>query len=167
MPKNPTTRDRLLTRGALATQIGCNIETIRYYEQVGILPKPLRSQGGHRLYGQEMVKRLHFVRRSRDLGFTLEEIRGLLRLVDGGKYTCGQIEKLSLDHIADIRRKISDLRRLKSVLEAMASQCSGGKVPECPIIDALFDTSRRLPLERAPKYQPASAGTQKKNALSM
>lgn len=149
MPNKIITRSGLLTRGELAVKIGCNIETIRYYEQIGILPPPQRSEGGHRLYGEEMVKRLHFVRRSRDLGFTLEEIRGLLRLVDGGKYTCSQIEKLALDHVADIRRKISDLRKLKKVLESMASQCSGGKVPKCPIVDALFDPRVQLPLPTA------------------
>jgi MerR family transcriptional regulator, mercuric resistance operon regulatory protein len=127
-----------MTRGALAARSGCNIETIRYYEQIGILPPPPRSAGGHRLYGPDLVKRLTFVRRSRELGFTLEEIRALLRLVDGGGYTCAQIEALTRAHVSDIRRKITDLRKLKAVLESMAAQCSGGTVPECPIVDALF-----------------------------
>ena len=139
MPGRVMERGEFLTRGALAAQTGCNIETIRYYERIGILPPPPRSQGGHRLYGQPLVRRLNFVRRSRDLGFNLEEIRELLRLVDGGNYTCGQVEALALDHVQDIRRKISDLKKLKVVLETMASQCSGGKIPKCPIIDALFD----------------------------
>jgi len=138
----------LLTRGALAAQSGCNSETIRYYEQIGMLPPPPRSQGGHRLYGQVLVKRLNFVRRSRDLGFTLEEIRELLRMVDGGNYTCAQIAAVAHQHVQDIRRKIADLKKLKSVLEEMAAQCSGGTVPECPIVDALFDM--RAPL-RPPK----------------
>ena len=131
-----------VTRGALAAQSGCNIETIRYYEQIGILPP--RSSGGHRLYGQTLVKRLNFIRRSRELGFTLEEIRDLLRLVDGGKYTCAQVETLAREHARDIRRKIADLKKLKTVLEEMASQCSGGTIPKCPIIDTLFDS--RAPL---------------------
>lgn len=146
MSEKATAPGELLTRGALAARIGCNIETIRYYEKAGLLPPPPRSQGGHRLYGQDLVKRLNFVRRSRDLGFTLEEIRELLRLVDGRKYTCAQVEALALEHVQEIRRKISDLRKLKHVLEAMASQCSGGTVPECPIIDALFDPRTRLPV---------------------
>lgn len=135
-----------LSRGELAGRVGCNIETIRYYEQIGLLPPPPRSQGGHRLYGQDLLKRLNFVRRSRDLGFTLEEIRKLLRLVDGGNYTCAQVEALALEHTREIRRKISDLKKLKNVLESMASQCSGGRVPECPIIDALFDPRTTLRL---------------------
>jgi len=85
------------------------------------------------------MRRLNFVRRSRDLGFTIEEIRELLRLFDGGTYTCGEVEQLARDHVREIRRKIADLRRLERVFETMAAQCSGDAVPDCPIIDALFD----------------------------
>jgi MerR family mercuric resistance operon transcriptional regulator len=150
-------RGDLLTRGALATRTDCNIETIRYYEQVGLLPSPPRSQGGHRLYGETLIKRLIFIRRSRDLGFTIEEIRGLLRLVDGGKYTCAEVEELAMDHVREIRRKIADLKKLKDVLEAMASQCGKGKVPECPIIDALFDPRTQLPLRNASTRRAAAS----------
>jgi MerR family mercuric resistance operon transcriptional regulator len=146
---NRAGRGEILTRGELAGRTDCNIETIRYYEQVGLLPPPPRSQGGHRLYGPDLVKRLTFIRRSRDLGFTIEEIHGLLRLVDGRNYTCAEIEALASEHVREIRRKIVDLRKLKSVLETMASQCSKGKVPDCPIIDALFDPRTRLPLRSA------------------
>ena len=130
---------KLLTRGGLAARTGCNIETIRYYERVGLLPPPPRSMGGHRLYGEGLIRRLNFVRRSRDLGFSIEEIRELLRLVDGGTYTCREVEQLARDHVREIRRKIADLRRLQRVFEMMAAQCSGDAVPDCPIIDALFD----------------------------
>jgi len=81
MPSEMMDREEFVTRGALAAQTGCNIETIRYYEQIGILPPPPRSDGGHRLYGQTLVRRLNFVRRSRDLGFTLEEIRELAAMI--------------------------------------------------------------------------------------
>src|SRR5215469_15184348 len=128
-----------LTRGALAVRTGCNVETIRYYERVGLLPPPPRSAGRHRLYGEGLVRRLNFVRRSRDLGFSIEEIRELLRLVDGGSYTCGEVEQLARDHVREIRRKIADLGKLARVFETMAAQCSGDAVPDCPIIDALFD----------------------------
>src|SRR5438105_4888581 len=140
MPARTAEGAELLTRGTLAVRSGCNIETIRYYERIGILPPPPRSQGGHRLYGQDLIKRLTFVRRSRGLGFTLEEIRQLLRLVDGSNYTCAQVETLAHAHARDIRQKIADLRKLKSVLESMASRCTGDEVPECPIIDALFES---------------------------
>src|SRR5215467_1554833 len=128
-----------LTRGALAARTGCNTETIRYYERVGLLPPPPRSAGGHRLYGEGLIRRLNFVRRSRHLGFSIDEIRELLRLVDGGNYTCREVEQLARDHVREIRRKIADLRKLERVFETMAAQCSGAAVPDCPIIDALFD----------------------------
>lgn len=157
MSVNAGTREHVLTRGELAAQTGCNIETIRYYEQAGLLPPPPRSQGGHRLYGQELVKRLNFVRRSRDLGFTLEEIRGLLHLVEGGKQTCAQVEAMARDHVREIRQKITDLNKLRAVLEKMAAQCSGNKVPDCPIIDALYDPRTRLPVQSMPPRRAASS----------
>ncbi len=126
------------TIGALSKGTGCKIETIRYYERIGLLPKPPRSPGGHRLYQDDHLRRLTFIRRCRELGFTLDEVRGLLRLVDGGAYTCAEVKTLTLDHVAEVRRKLADLRRMKRVLEEMAAECEGGEVPECPIIDALF-----------------------------
>jgi len=118
-----------------------NIETIRFYERIGIVPKPPRTQGGHRVYGRDHLKRLSFVRRSRELGFTLDEVRGLLELVDGGRYTCAEVKTITLNHLADIRRKIADLRRLERTLSDMAGKCRGGRVPDCPVIDVLFDAS--------------------------
>lgn len=132
-------RDSGLTIGALSKRTGVNIETIRFYERVRILPKPPRSAGGHRIYSQEQLMRLGFVRRSRELGFSLDEVRGLLRLVDGGRYACAEVKAITLDHLADIRRKIADLRRLEHTLAAVAGKCRGGKVPDCPVIEALFD----------------------------
>lgn len=128
-----------LSIGKLSKQSGVNIETIRYYEKIGVMPAPDRSASGYRLYGSDHPKRLSFVRRSRQLGFSLHEIRGLLRLVDGDAHTCAQVRELTLDHVAEIRRKIADLKRLKRVMEEMAAQCTGERAPECPIIDALFD----------------------------
>ncbi len=126
------------TIGALSKGTGCKIETIRYYERIGLLPKPPRSPGGHRLYQDDHLRRLTFIRRCRELGFTLDEVRGLLRLVDGGAYTCAEVKALTLDHAAELRRKVADLRRMKRVLEEMAAECEGGEVPVCPIIDALY-----------------------------
>ena len=162
MSSKAIVREEFLTRGELAIRTGCNIETIRYYEQIAIMPPPPRSGGGHRLYGQALTRRLNFVCRSRDLGFTLEEIRELLRVVDGGNYTCAQVEALALEHVQDIRRKITDLRKLKIVLETMASRCSGGKVPKCPIIDALFDV--RAPVRPALATRSPARSRAVKNA---
>jgi MerR family mercuric resistance operon transcriptional regulator len=135
-------RGPALTIGALSKRIGVNIETIRFYERVGILPRPPRSAGGHRIYGQDLLMRLGFVRRSRELGFSLDEVRGLLRLVDGGHYTCAEVRAITLDHLTDVRRKIADLRRLERTLAEVAGKCRGGKVPDCPVIEALFDPRR-------------------------
>lgn len=124
--------------GALSRESSVNIETIRYYEKIGVMPKPARSLGGYRLYTSDHLKRLTFIRRGRELGFSLDELRDLLRLVDGHDYTCAEVRTLTLDHVASIRQRIADLRRLERVMTAVASQCSGRKVPDCPIIDALF-----------------------------
>jgi MerR family transcriptional regulator, mercuric resistance operon regulatory protein len=131
-----------LSIGALSKKSGVNIETIRYYEKVGVMPAPARSAGGYRIYGSGHLNRLRFVRRSRELGFSLDEIRGLLRLVDGHAYTCAEVRALALDHLAEVRRKITDLRRIARVMADMAAQCTGDRIPECPIIDALFDSQR-------------------------
>lgn len=128
-----------LTIGALSKRAGVNIETIRYYERSGLMPEPPRSEGGHRLYSRDHLKRLAFIRRSRELGFSLEEIRALLRLVDGGDYTCGEVKALTDRHLKEVRQKIADLQRLEKTLGEISSQCEGGAVPECPIIEALFD----------------------------
>ena len=125
--------------GNLSKQSGVNIETIRYYEKIGVMPAPGRSAGGFRIYGPDHIKRLGFVRRSRQLGFSLDEVRNLLRLVDGHGHTCAEVHALMLSHLAEIRRKIRDLRRLQRAMAEMAARCSGESVPECPIVDALFD----------------------------
>jgi MerR family mercuric resistance operon transcriptional regulator len=125
--------------GNLSKQSGVNIETIRYYEKIGVMPAPGRNAGGFRIYEPDHLKRLSFVRRGRQLGFSLDEIRSLLRLVDGHGYTCAEVHALMLSHLAEIRRKIRDLRRLQRAMAEMAARCSGESVPECPIVDALFD----------------------------
>lgn len=125
--------------GALGQQTGCNIETIRYYEREGLLPNPPRTSGGHRMYDQEHLKRLTFIRRSRELGFTLEEVRGLLRMVDGEHYTCAEVKNLTLDHLGAVKGKLVDLRKLQKVLKKLADQCTGDETPDCPILEALFE----------------------------
>ena len=141
MAENTRKQMQRLTRGMIAKQSGVNIETVRYYERIGLLPAPPRSVGGHRMYDEDMLKRLHFIRRSRELGFTLDEVRGLLQLVDGGGYTCGEVEALTTAHLGEVRRKLADLKRLERVLREMVAGCQGGEVPECPVIEALFRES--------------------------
>lgn len=125
--------------GELSKATGCKIETIRYYERIGVIPKPPRTTGGHRDYDTPHLKRLNFVRRSRELGFSLDEIRQILRLVNGGDVTCEQVHDIALEHLSDVRAKISDLRRMERTLKDTASRCSGGETPYCPIVETLFD----------------------------
>jgi MerR family mercuric resistance operon transcriptional regulator len=127
-----------LSIGALSRSGGVNIETIRYYEKIGLMPQPPRTGGGHRLYSADHRKRLVFIRRSRELGFAIEEIRNLLDLVGGG-YTCGAVKDAALTHLKDIRRKIVDLRRMERTLAETVARCAGGTTPDCPIIDVLSD----------------------------
>jgi len=125
--------------GELSARTDCKIETIRYYEKTGLLPEPVRSAGGYRDYGDDHLKRLSFIRRCRELGFAIEEIRGLLALVDGGTYTCNEIKQITLEHVNSIQQKIVDLKKLEKTLSQISSQCSGDGTPECPIIEALFE----------------------------
>lgn len=131
------TPSRGISIGQVSRATEVNIETIRYYERIGILPKPARTQGRHRHYETSHVGRLKFIKRSRTLGFSLEEIRGLLHLVDGAEFTCTEVNEIAVAHLSDIRAKITDLRRMEKVLQQMTAQCALGEVPGCPIIDAL------------------------------
>jgi MerR family mercuric resistance operon transcriptional regulator len=126
--------------GQLSERTGCNIENIRYYEREGLLPAPPRSDGGQRLYDEEHLKRLTFIRRSRELGFAPREVRGLLEMVDREDFTCDEVHGFTINHLTDVRGKISDLRRLERVLKKMAAECSGGTTPDCPILDTLMRT---------------------------
>jgi MerR family mercuric resistance operon transcriptional regulator len=127
-----------LSRGRLANRSGVNGETIRYYEKIGLMPDPMRSAGGHRIYERSHLKRLSFIRRTRELGFTLKEIRGLLGLVDGGDYTCAEVRDRTFVHMNDVAQKIRDLQKMQRTLKSMATKCDGGQVPNCPIVDELF-----------------------------
>jgi MerR family mercuric resistance operon transcriptional regulator len=133
-----------MRRGELAQRSGCNIETVRFYEKRGFLPAPPRTAGGHRDYAPEHLKRLTFIRRSRELGFTLGEVRSLLTLVDGSDWSCAEVRAMTLEHLADVQSKIADLERIARILEDMAAQCDGGAVPECPIVDALSSMSAEV-----------------------
>ena len=122
--------------GELSQNTGVHIETVRYYEKIGLLPRPSRTGGGHRIYSHAHLKRLVFIRRSREMGFTLDEIRNLLGMAEGG-YACGEVQEAALAHLKTIRRKIADLRRMERTLADTAARCEGGTAPECPIIDVL------------------------------
>ncbi len=127
--------------GEASKRSGVHIETIRYYERAGVMPEPHRSPGGQRIYDGEQLQRLSFIKRCRELGFSLNEIRDLFALVDGGNQSCNEVHSLTINHLKEVRQKIADMRKIERVLKNMSDQCSQGNVPECPVLDVLFGHS--------------------------
>lgn len=123
--------------GALSAATGVNIETIRYYEKIGLIPAPPRTDGRQRVYDANHLKRLTFIRRGRELGFSLDQVRELLGLVRGHDLSCSYVKSMTDSHVADIRRKVRDLKKLERVLTQLSAQCGGDAVPDCPILEAL------------------------------
>ena len=123
--------------GDVSRHTGCAIETIRYYERIGLLPSPERH-GRYRRYATGDIKRLVFVRRARELGFTLDEVRALLQLSEtDGITACDEVREISAAHLADVRKRITDLRAMERVLSSAIRQCDAGQLPGCPLIEAL------------------------------
>jgi len=125
------------TRGRLARATGCNAETVRYYEKIGLLPAPDRSAAGYRLYERAHLRRLTFVMRARALGFSLADIRALLHLGEGGAASCAEVKARTEAHLTDVRDRIADLRRIEVALAETAAKCAGSDLPDCPVMDAL------------------------------
>jgi DNA-binding transcriptional MerR regulator len=132
-----------LTIGRLAQATGCKVPTIRYYEQIALLPAPLRSAGNQRLYGPEHVARLAFIRHGRDLGFSQAAIRELLELASHPEQPCEAVTRVALAHLDDVKRRISRLAALRAELERMIDQCRGDRVADCRIIETLADQAHR------------------------
>lgn len=127
-----------LTIGKLASAVGVGVETIRFYEREGLLPKPPRERSGYRQYPAEAVARVRFIRRAKDLGFTLKEITELLELRIDPDKSCGDVRALAKAKIVDVENKMADLARIKGALEVLAKACRGkGPTSECPILDAI------------------------------
>ena len=126
-----------LTIGKLSQMTGVNIETIRYYERIKMLPPPPRSGSGRRVYDSTYLRTLAFIRRSRELGFSLDEIRALIRLGGPAKATCREVREIAAHHLEDIRAKLSDLKRLERLLAATVAKCSGRTAPDSPVLDIL------------------------------
>jgi Cu(I)-responsive transcriptional regulator len=125
------------TIGELGKATGTKVETIRYYERIGLLAKPERTSGNYRSYGKAELGRLSFIRRARDLGFPLDQVRALLSLSDDRTRDCATVDALARDHLAEVERKIADLTALRSELSALLDSCKGGTVGDCRIIEAL------------------------------
>lgn len=121
--------------GELSQRTGVHVETIRYYERIKLIPTPSRSAAGRRFYADGDAQRLRFIRRARELGFSIEDVRALLELADGGG--CADVHALTVRHRDAVRAKIADLRRLDGALTAVAAECGGGPSAACPIIGAL------------------------------
>jgi len=126
------------TIGSISRDSGVHIETIRYYERIGLIPRQPRSGAGRRLYGAADRQRLVFIRRCRDLGFSLDDIRSLLELAGSGSRTCQEVKDMTEAHLKAVRERMADLRRMESSLKALSRSCEGGGSPDCPILARLF-----------------------------
>ena len=123
--------------GQLSRLSGVSIETIRYYERIKMLPAPPRTASGRRLYEATHLRMLAFIRRARDLGFSLDEIRALIRLGGPDRASCREVRAIAAHHLEGIRAKLDDLKKLERLLARTVAQCSGKTAPDCPVLDIL------------------------------
>lgn len=137
--------------GDLARYAGTKVETIRWYEKVGLLPSPSRTEGNYRVYGEAERRRLGFIRRARDLGFPLDQVRALLNLADDRSGDCSRVDAMAGSHLRDVERRIADLEALRRELSALIASCAGGTVAECRILDSLSPEESRSGALEAPK----------------
>lgn len=128
---------KILTIGHLARETGTKVETIRFYEKSGLLPTPSRTDGNYRSYDEAHLNRLSFIRRARELGFSLDQVRTLLTLSDDRGQPCAAVDAIATEHRAEVERKIADLQSLKAELDRMIDQCGCGVVADCRIIESL------------------------------
>jgi Cu(I)-responsive transcriptional regulator len=130
-----------LSIGQMAKAGNCKVQTIRYYEEVGLLATPERSEGNQRIYNQQDRERLSFIRHSRELGFSLDQIRQILLLSDNPNHTCSEVDQIANRHLKEVESKIARLQSLQKELKRMIAQCTGEKVADCRIIKVLSDHS--------------------------
>lgn len=126
-----------LTIGQLSAEAGAKIPTIRYYEQIGLLPEPARTASDRRVYGEEAVRRLRFIRQARQFGFEIADIRALLTLADDPNLPCAQANRIAERQLEAVEAKLESLKALQAELARMQSNCSGGLVSDCRVIEAL------------------------------
>jgi DNA-binding transcriptional MerR regulator len=136
-----------MTIGRLSERTGCKVQTVRYYEQIGLLPAPARSAGNQRLYGREHLQRVGFIRHCRELGFPLDTVRDLLALCDQPERSCAQVDKIARAHLQLVQAKISRLTSMQAELERMITECEGGRIADCRIVEALGERAHEA--ERA------------------
>ncbi|MCP5468547.1 MAG: MerR family DNA-binding protein [Deltaproteobacteria bacterium] len=129
---------KILSRGEVAKLTGVGIETVRFYEQKGLIEEPERSSSGYREYSQDFVKRIRFIQQAKKLGFSLKEISSLLSLRVDPQKTCKDVKRLTQTKISDVDKKIVQLKKIKRALGKLAAACRGkGPTSECPILEAL------------------------------
>jgi len=133
----------VLTIGELAVATGTKVETIRYYERIGLLAAPSRTGGNYRAYAKADLARLSFIRRARGLGFALDKVRNLLGLSDQKNRSCEAVDAIAREHLADVDRKLADLKALRRELSRVISQCSCETIADCKIIEALAPPDAR------------------------
>ncbi|MGA0531212.1 MerR family transcriptional regulator [Hansschlegelia sp. KR7-227] len=127
----------MIAIGELGRATDTKVETIRYYERIGLLAAPRRTPGNYRAYDGAHLNRLSFIRRSRDLGFSIDQIRALLDLADHKDRPCAAVDEIAKGHLAEVERKIADLTALRAELKSMIQQCGHGAVRDCRIIETL------------------------------
>lgn len=123
--------------GQMAKAGNCKVQTVRYYEERGLLPTAARSSGNQRIYTQDHMNRLSFIRHSRELGFSLDQIQEILELNDKPTHSCTAAHDIAHNHLDDVKYKIKRLQSMKRELERMINECSGGQVSQCRIIEVL------------------------------
>lgn len=128
--------------GELSRATHCKVETIRYYEKIGLMPEPARSAGNQRRYGERHRDRLHFIRHSRQLGFSIEAIRELLSLADHDHQDCAAVDALTRHHRQEVEARIRSLAALRDELDRMLRDCAGGDIAHCGVIQTLADHGR-------------------------
>lgn len=126
-----------LTIGKLAEATGTKVETVRWYEKVGLIAPPARTGGNYRAYTPDDLARLSFIRRARDLGFSLDQVRALLDLAGQRERNCGTVDVIASEHLAEVDRKLADLTALRRELASLISMCKGGTIADCRIVEAL------------------------------
>lgn len=125
--------------GALSKATNVKVTTIRYYEGIGLLAEPERTESGRRVYGKETFERLRFIRHARDLGFDIDAIRELTELQSSEEQDCSHVDQIARRHLTDVRNRIGQLRSLETELKRMLQQCRGGKIEQCAILESLAD----------------------------
>lgn len=125
--------------GELAKRTQVKVPTVRYYEQIGLLPSAPRTEGNQRRYGKTEVDRLNFIRHSRELGFEIEDIRELLAMTAEPQASCHQVDSIARNHLSEVERRIQALQALRGELERMIAECGHGRICDCRIVEALAD----------------------------